>query len=124
MIPTHQFFEPCWETGKAVRWHIHRNGHGPFAVAAMWDQWVDKSSGEIVLSLSMLTVDADGHPVMGRYHLQTDERRNLVVMLSASWDDRLTSKPDDAATLMLPVDGKDFEAAPSEALHAKSQGLF
>ena len=24
LIPMERFFEPCWETGKAVRWSIHR----------------------------------------------------------------------------------------------------
>ena len=107
-----------------MRCRIHRNNHGPFAVAAMWDQWVDKSSGELVLSFSMLTINADGHPVMGRFHLPTDERRSLVVMPPASWGEWSTAKPDDAATLVLPMDEKDFAAAPAEALPAKAQGLF
>ena len=45
-------------------------------------------------------------------------------MLSASWDDRLTAKSDNAAILMLPMEEKDFAAAaaaaPAEALHAKA----
>ena len=90
----------------------------------MWDQWVDKSSGEIVLSFSMLTINADGHPVMGRFHRPTDERGGLVVMPPASWGDWLIAKPSEAAALMLPMDGKDFAAAPAEELHAKAQGLF
>ena len=124
LVPMHQFFEPCWETGKAVRWSIHRNDHDPFAVAAIWDQWVDKSSGEIVLSFSMLTINADGHPVMGRFHRPGDERRSLVVMPPASWGDWLIAKPDEAAALMLSMDEKDFATAPAEALPAKAQGLF
>ena len=107
-----------------MRCRIHRNDHDPFAVAAIWDQWVDKSSGEIVLSFSMLTINADGHPVIGRFHQPTDERRSLVVMTPASWGDWLTAKSDDAATMMRPMDEKDFAAAPAEALHAKAQGLF
>ena len=122
--PMHQFFELCWETGKAVRCRIHRNEHDRFAVAAVWDQWVDKSSGEIVFSFSMLTINADGHPVMGRFHRPTDERRSLVVMPPASWGDWLIAKPDEAAALMLPMDEKYFAAAPAEALHAKAQALF
>lgn len=79
--PNAPVFRAKLEKGKAVRCRIHRNNHGPFAVAAMWDQWVDKSFGEIVLSFSMLTVNADGHPVMGRFHRPTDERLSLVVVL-------------------------------------------
>ena len=82
-----RFFEPCWETGKAVRWSINRIDHNPFAVAAIWDQWVAKNTGEIVLSLSMLTINADGHPVMGRFHKPQDNRQSLVVMPTDRWSD-------------------------------------
>ena len=91
-----------------MRCRIHPNNHGPFTVAAMWDQWVDKSSGELVLSFSMLTVNAEGQPVMGRFHRPTDERRSLVVMPPASWCDWLNAKPDEAAALMLPWMKKIF----------------
>ena len=61
---------------------------------------------------------------MDRFHRPTDEKRSLVVMPPASWNDWLTAKPNDAATLMLAMDEKDFAAAPAEALPAKAQGLF
>ena len=63
------------------------------------------------------------HSVMGRFHRLTNERRSLVVMPPASWAGWLIAKPDEAA-LMLPMDKKDFAAAPAEVLHAKAQGLF
>ena len=64
------------------------------------------------------------HFLMGRFHRPTDERRSLVVMPPTSWGDWLIAKPDETAALMLPMDKKDFAAAPAEALHAKAQGLF
>lgn len=49
-------------------------------VASIWDRWTDPTSGEIVTSFSMLTVNADGHPVMGRFHWPRDEKRSVVVL--------------------------------------------
>jgi len=61
---------------------------------------------------------------MGRFHRPADERRSLVVMPPASRGDWLIAKPDDTATLVLPMDEKDFAAELAEALPAKAQGLF
>jgi putative SOS response-associated peptidase YedK len=74
------FFELNWETGKAVRWRIRRTDGQPMGVASIWDRWLDTSTGELVTSFSMLTVNADGHPVMGRFHRPGDEKRSVVVM--------------------------------------------
>lgn len=74
------FFEPNWETGKAVRWRIKRSDGQPMGVASLWDQWTDTTTGEIVTSFTMLTVNADGHPVMGRFHRPGDEKRSVVVL--------------------------------------------
>ncbi|BEP92027.1 hypothetical protein GmRootA79_04110 [Acidovorax sp. A79] len=79
LVPMERFFEPCWETGKAVRWSIHRQDCEPFTVAAIWDSWTDRVTGEIVESFSMLTINEDGHPIMGWFHKPADERRSLVV---------------------------------------------
>jgi len=49
-------------------------------VASIWDRWTDPGTGEIVTSFSMLTVNADGHPVMGKFHRPGDEKRSVVVL--------------------------------------------
>ena len=41
---------------------------------------MEPDSGEIVHSFSMLTVNADCHPVMGRFHRPGDEKRSVVVL--------------------------------------------
>ena len=74
------FFEPNWETGRAVRWRIRREDGEPMGVASIWDRWTDSDTGEVVTSFSMLTVNADGHPVMARFHRPGDEKRSVVVL--------------------------------------------
>lgn len=74
------FYEPCWETGKAVRWKIKRTNAEPIAVASIWERFVDKETGEILFSFSMLTINADGHDVMKHFHKPEDEKRSIVVL--------------------------------------------
>jgi putative SOS response-associated peptidase YedK len=124
LVPMERFFEPCWETGKAVRWSIHRRDNELFAVAAIWDSWTDKGSGEIVESFSMLTINADGHPVMGRWHRPGDERRSLVVVPPDRWRAWLTAEPVDAAAMMLPMDAGVFDAVSNEPVKDLVPSLF
>jgi putative SOS response-associated peptidase YedK len=79
LAPMMAFFEPDYETGKAVRWRIERRDGEPFTVAALWDVW-RPAGAETVHSFTMLTINADGHPVMGRFHRPGDEKRSLVVV--------------------------------------------
>lgn len=74
------FYEPCWETGKAVRWKIKRTDAEPIAVASIWERFIDKETGEILFSFSMLTINADGHEIMKHFHKPEDEKRSIVVL--------------------------------------------
>ena len=74
------FYEPSWETGKAVRWRIKRNDGEPIAVASIWERFIDKETGEILFSFSMLTINADGHEVMKHFHKPQDEKRSIVLL--------------------------------------------
>jgi putative SOS response-associated peptidase YedK len=123
LIPMERFFEPCWETGKAVRWSIHRLDRATFAVAAIWDSWTDRSTGEIVLSFSMLTINADGHPVMGKFHKPGDEKRSLVVMPTGRWSDWLGASASSAHGMFLEVNAAEFEGVPSDNRAARVQTL-
>lgn len=94
------FFEPSWETGQAERWRIRRSDGEPMGVASIWDQWVEPGTGEVVETFSMLTVNADGHPVMGRFHRPGDEKRSVVVLEPESFVPFLTSNGVTARTWM------------------------
>jgi putative SOS response-associated peptidase YedK len=74
------FYEPNWETGKAIRWRIKRADTEPVAVASIWERVIDKETGEILFSFSMLTINADGHEVMKHFHKPNDEKRSIVVL--------------------------------------------
>jgi putative SOS response-associated peptidase YedK len=74
------FYEPNYESGKAVRWRIKRQDASPIAVASIWERYVDHATGEIVCSFSMITINATGHPVMQQFHAPDDEKRSIVVL--------------------------------------------
>lgn len=40
----------------------------PSALAGLWNRWNDPKSGELVESYTMLTINADSHPLMSRMH--------------------------------------------------------
>lgn len=76
IIPAANFFEPNYETGKPVRWRIERAHGGPVAIAGIWEY----RPADQLLSFSMLTINADGHPLMQRFHKPDDEKRMVMIL--------------------------------------------
>ena len=114
LVPMLGFFEPDYATGKAIRWRIERQDGRPFTVAAIWDAWRDPDREEALLhSFSLLTINADGHPVMGRFHAPDDEKRSLVIVPEADHEAWLHATPAEAATLIQPMPAKEFKAEPA-----------
>lgn len=68
IIPAWSFDEPNWETGRNVWWRFRRTDGQPWGLAGLWNTWTDPSSGELVESYTMLTINADSHPLMSRMH--------------------------------------------------------
>jgi putative SOS response-associated peptidase YedK len=68
IIPAWSFDEPCWETGRNVWWRFRRADGEPWGLAGLWNEWIDPESGEILQTYSMLTINADDHPLMSRMH--------------------------------------------------------
>lgn len=103
VIPADAIFEPCYETGKAVRWRIERSDGAPMALAGIWDAW-RPPHGEPVLSFSMLTLNADAHPVMRRFHPADDEKRSVVLLEPDAIPAWLQATHDEALGLIRPFD--------------------
>lgn len=85
IVPLEAFYDPCWESGKAVRWRIERKDGAPMGVAGLWSAWTSPE-GKRVLSFTMLTVNADGHDVMGRMHRPEDEKRMIAILAPEQYD--------------------------------------
>lgn len=68
IIPAEWFDEPCWESGKNEWWRFRRADGDPWGLAGLWNTWIDKESGEVCESYSMMTMNADTRPIMRRMH--------------------------------------------------------
>ena len=94
------FYEPNWESGKAIRWRIKRRDNQPTVAASIWERTIDRDTGEIILSFSMLTVNADGHEVMQYFHKAQDEKRSIVVLKNSEYLPWLYANHEKAQSLL------------------------
>ena len=94
------FYEPCYESGKAVRTKIFQANREPMAIASIWDTWTEPETGELIVSFSMLTIEASKHPVMNRCHKPEDEKRTVVPLKPDLFQDWLNATPESARELL------------------------
>ena len=94
------FYEPNWETGKAIRWRIKRADTQPIAVPSIWERFIDKETGEVIFSFSMLTVNAEGHSIMQHFHKSDDEKRSIIVLDEADYQPWLHANHEQARGLL------------------------
>jgi putative SOS response-associated peptidase YedK len=114
VIPAASFYEPSYESGKAQRWEIADAAGAPLGIAGVWEYKQDRGGGLPLLSFSMLTINADGHPLLQRFHKAEDEKRMLVILRPDQYDDWLHCPVEQAPEFFTryPADGLVAHAAP------------
>lgn len=132
IIPAANFFEPNYETGKPVRWRIERADGGPLSIAGIWEY----RATDQLLSFSMLTINADGHLLMQRFHKPDDEKRMVMILdpnQYQGWLDGSLMSEEDVyrqypAELLVaqpdPMQPRSRSKAPAPAVPAEQGGLF
>jgi putative SOS response-associated peptidase YedK len=92
IVPVEAIYEPDWrpaeETGKPVPTRFTRADGGPLGIAGLWDSWTD-ANGDRQLSYTMFTINADDHPLFKHMHRPHDEKRMVVILPEAQWDEWL-----------------------------------
>lgn len=113
IVPAEAIFEPSWETGKAVPWRISHADGALLGIAGLWSSW-PAPDGSWRESFTMLTVNADSHPLMRRFHRPTDEKRMVVILDPADFDRWLDCPPDQMMAMMTQYSAEQLvaEAAP------------
>lgn len=79
IIPAKAIYEPDWRSGKAIPTRIFRVDGQPMGIAGLWSAW-KSPKGDIIHSYTMLTINADSHPLMHLFHKPTDEKRMVVIL--------------------------------------------
>jgi putative SOS response-associated peptidase YedK len=113
LVLVDNFYEPSYESGRAVRWKIELASGDPFGIACLWDRWTDPASGELVVSFSMLTVNADEHPVMRKFHKSGDEKRTPVIIAPDQHDAWLGAEPAEASEMLTWAHMPELRAEPA-----------
>ena len=65
----------------------------PWGLAGLWNTWTDPATGELIESYTMLTMNADAHPLMRRMHKpdpkfapQEQDKRSAMVIEATDFD--------------------------------------
>jgi len=122
IIPAESFDEPNWESGKNVWWRFRRADGNPWGLAGLWNRWVDKESGEVFETYTMLTINADAHPLMSRMHKPDpnfgpaeQDKRSVVPIEQEEVDRWLWGTMDEAKVLLRVAPVEVFDAGPVQA---------
>ena len=130
IIPASTFDEPNWETGKNVWWRFRRTDGDPWGLAGLWNTWIDKATGEVHESYTMLTINADDHPLMRRMHKpdpkappDRQDKRSVIPLEAADFDQWLEGTVDQASKLMKLAPVEVFDAGPLDPKRASPEDI-
>lgn len=126
IIPADWFNEPNWESGKNVWWRFRRADGEPWGLAGLWNTWKDPATGELHESYTMLTLQANEHPLMSRMHkpdvdaltkqplpLHLQDKRSVIAIEQADVDQWLAGTVAEANELLRLAPVEVFEAGPA-----------
>lgn len=114
IIPAECLYLPHYEHGKATRWQVTRADGAPLGIAGLWSLgW--SHNGAPVPSFAMLTVSADDHPLMRRFHKPEDEKRMAVILDESDYETWLNCPVEAMPGMMTryPAGSLTAEPAPS-----------
>lgn len=118
LIPAQWYQEPNWESSKNIWWRLRRADGQPWAIAGLWSEWVDPTTGEVVPSYTAITVNCDDHPMLRRLHRPDPERgpddqdkRSLVHIEPQRWNEWLHGDAAAASALLRPAPVEMFDQA-------------
>ena len=104
IVPAEAVYEPDWRSGRHVPTRLQRADGQPLGMAGLWDSWTSPT-GQKCLSFTMLTINADAHPLMKHLHKPQDEKRMVVILQETDYDDWLdgtTAIATDSSPLLQP----------------------
>lgn len=125
LVPARSIYEPNYEADpkKSTRYKIWLKDEPDFAIAGLWRAWDARADGlPPGYSFTMLTINADEHPLMRRMHAPGKEKRSIVIVPRDRWDDWLVCRDPEVARTFLslyPAELMDTAPAPRPPRAAK-----
>jgi hypothetical protein len=101
-------YEPDWRTGKAIGTRVEHVSGDPLGIAGLWSSWKNPKNGW-VHSFTMLTLNADAHPLMNPFHKPTDEKRMVAILPPQHYQAWLDAKTP-VMEFMVPFDAEQLQA--------------
>jgi putative SOS response-associated peptidase YedK len=113
IVPMMAFLEDDWRSGKAVPTRIARVDGQPMGVAGLWERWVG-ADGEVIVSYTLLTVNANSHALMHRYQQPGSEKRMPAILNEGAYEAWLGARPEKAREFMRAYPASALTANPVE----------
>ncbi len=123
VIPADAIFEPDWRQKYQIATRFTRADGEPLGLAGMWSRGKDEN-GEIVETYTMLTVNADDHPLFKHYHRRGEEKRMVVLLPDEAHDAWLDADPDQAMGMLRGAPAEAWTATPMPVGNATNLSLF
>lgn len=121
IIPAEALYEPDWRSGKAVPTRILHADGLPLGVAGLWSHW-RSPKGDMVYSFTMLTLNAQAHPLMNQFHKPADEKRMVAILRPEQYAGWLRGEGDTQDYLQL-FGADSLETMAPEPMNSQFQNL-
>ena len=118
------FYEHHHYKGKTYPYHIALKNGDPMSLAGIWEDWVDKETGELIRTVSIITTE--GNELMKKIHNnpKLDGPRMPVILPIEKHDEWLMPYKDESTIkhlqqLLIPFDENELEAYTVHRLKGK-----
>ena len=118
IIPASSIYEPDWRSGQHVPTRIARADGHPLGIAGLWQPW-KSPSGEWIQSFTMLTINADSHPIFHQLHRPDSKRppdkqdkRMVVILPEAAYSAWLDAPAEQSMEFLRPYPADQLTAVP------------
>jgi len=96
IVPCEAIYEPDWRTGSAIPTRFTAANDETLGVAGLWSPWKNPATLEWELSFTMLTINADTHPLFKEMHRpdlkrppEQQDKRMVVILPEARYEEWL-----------------------------------
>ena len=130
IIPAEAIYEPDWRSGKHVPTRITRADGATLGVAGLWQPWLSPER-EWVNSFTMLTINADTHPIFRELHRpdpkrppEMQDKRMVVILNEDAYEGWLDAPLERSTEFLRQYPAERLVATPEPKGQAEEQSLL